>query len=195
MTRTVVRRFGLDLERLVEDLSLTQASFIRCVKPNNVAGPRVLDARQVLAQLRCLGMTDLVRLMRSTYPTRIPYSLVHGRYATRMPELLSKLEPREFWGTLANVFGVRESDMYLGASKLFLRAGCGDLLEELSQMDIEEVRQAPARMESGILLGGAVPPMGCLRRHALSSTDRPDLLLIVPHLLPRTLRIGDADAH
>jgi len=136
---TVAQRFSLDLERLLEDLSLSNAAFIRCVKPNSGAEARSFDSRLVLNQLRCLGTTDLVRLMHSSYPTRIPYSLLHGRYASGMPPMLANLQPREFWETIAHIYDVDKSDMYLGATKLFLRSGRGAFLEELSQMDIEQV--------------------------------------------------------
>ena len=138
--RTVARRFGLELESLLEDLSRTHASFVRCVKPNGVARGGVLEARLVLSQLRCLGMTDLVRLMHSTFPTRIPYALLHGRYAAGMPPLLAELEPRAFCEAVAHICEVKPHEMCLGASRLFLKAGAGAFLEDLASMDIEQAR-------------------------------------------------------
>ena len=41
----------------------------------------------VLAQLRFLGMTDVVSLMHAAYPTRIPYTTLHSKYAKRMPPI------------------------------------------------------------------------------------------------------------
>ena len=126
---TVARRFGADLDRLLDDLASTKASFIRCVKPNDanraVATGGCFNQKLALSQLRCLGMTDLVRLMHATYPTRIPYSILHGRYATGMPPILKDLEPRAFCEAVARLCEVAPSDMYLGSTRLFLRAGKG----------------------------------------------------------------------
>ena len=136
--RTVARRFGAELEGLLEDLSRTHASFIRCVKPNGVAAAGRHEARLVLSQLRCLGMTDLVRLMHSSFPTRIPYALLHGRYAAGMPPLLAELEPRAFCEAVAHICEVQPHEMCLGATRLFLKAGA--FLEDLASMDIGQAR-------------------------------------------------------
>ena len=135
---SVVRRFCSDLDALLLDLSQTYSRFIRCIKPNGLAAPKVFERPSVLAQLRCLGMTDVVKLMHQAYPTRIPYSVLHGRYATGMPPVLAKLMPRDFCEAVALVCEVPPQDMHLGTTRLFLRGGKGDFLEDLAEMDLSE---------------------------------------------------------
>ena len=54
-------------------------------------------------------MTDIVRLMHQAYPTRIPYTGLHGRYAKGMPPVLAKLAPRDFCEAVA--LGVMKGQM------------------------------------------------------------------------------------
>ena len=122
---SVVRRFCADLDSLLLDLSATYSRFLRCIKPNSQAAPKLFERPSVLAQLRCLGMTDVVRLMHQAYPTRIPYSVLHGRYAKGMPQVLAKLPPRDFCEAVALVCEVSPSDLHLGTTRLFLRGGKG----------------------------------------------------------------------
>jgi hypothetical protein len=63
--------------------------------------------------------------MHQAFPTRIPYSLLHGRYAAAMPDVLSKLPPRDFCEAVALVCEVPPNDMHLGTTRLFLRGGKG----------------------------------------------------------------------
>ena len=135
---SVVRRFCTDLDSLLVDLQQTYSRFLRCIKPNNMASPKVFDRASVLAQLRCLGMTDVVRLMHQAFPTRIPYTLLHGRYAKGMPPVLAKLPPRDFCEAVALVCEVSKNDMHLGTTRLFMRGGKGDFLEDLAEMDLAE---------------------------------------------------------
>ena len=135
---SVVKRFCSDLDSLLTDLTQTYSRFLRCIKPNGQAAPKVFERPSVLAQLRCLGMTDVVRLMHQAYPTRIPYKLLHGRYAEGMPPVLAKLPPRDFCEAVALVCEVAPQDMHLGTTRLFLRGGKGDFLEDLAAMDLSE---------------------------------------------------------
>ena len=93
---SVAGRFCAELDSLLAELSLTCTRFVRCIKPNSRAEPKVLEPISVLAQLRCLGMTEVVTMMHKAFPTRIPYASLHGRYAQGMPDVLAKLPPRDF---------------------------------------------------------------------------------------------------
>ena len=46
---SVVRRFCSDLDALLLDLSQTYSRFIRCIKPNGLAAPKVFERPSVLA--------------------------------------------------------------------------------------------------------------------------------------------------
>ena len=47
----------------------------------------------VLNQLRCSGTFDAVQLINSSYPTRIPYTDIYGRYREHMPDFVQACPP------------------------------------------------------------------------------------------------------
>jgi myosin heavy subunit len=76
------------------------------------------------------------------YPTRIPYEVIHGRYAPLMgQEVLDCTgdEPAAFCEAVAQACDVAPRDYALGITKLFLKAGCGGFLEDLASMDVAVV--------------------------------------------------------
>ena len=142
---TVARKFVAEVDALILDLQRTHTSFIRCVKPNSEMAPRALHTPTVLRQLRCLGMLEVVKALHCSYPTRLPYADLHGRYAANMPPILKELRPMDFAEAVAHACGVPAADFYLGATRLFLRGGAGTFLEELRHMDVE--RATPLLIE------------------------------------------------
>ena len=143
---TVARRFTAEVDALIVDLQRTHTSFIRCVKPNSEMAPRSLHTPTVLRQLRCLGMLEVVKALHCSYPTRLPYADLHGRYAANMPPILKELRPMDFAEAVAHACGVPAADFYLGATRLFLRGGAGTFLEELRHMDVRARHfQPPSR--------------------------------------------------
>ena len=93
----------------------------------------------MLTQLRCSGTIDAVQLMAGAYPTRIPYESIYGRYASQMPDFVRKLEPPLFCEALALALEIPSNDMALGRTKIFFKAGKGQVLEELAERDLSEV--------------------------------------------------------
>mmetsp|Transcript_64144 Transcript_64144/g.106620 ORF Transcript_64144/g.106620 Transcript_64144/m.106620 type:complete len:1736 (-) Transcript_64144:276-5483(-) len=135
---SVGKRFVNDLNSLLGELKTCQAYFIRCIKPNMAQKARTFEAKMVLDQLRCSGVVEAVRVMQEAYPTRIPYEAIHGRYAPLMgEEIMNETgdNPAAFCEAIAIACEVSNRDYALGLTKLFLKAGCGGFLEELSSMD------------------------------------------------------------
>ena len=107
----------------------------------------------VLTQLRCSGTIDAVQLMAGAYPTRIPHESIYGRYASQMPEFVRKLEPPLFCEALALALEIPSNSFALGRTKIFFKAGKGQVLEELAERDLSEVipmliEKVPARHDS-----------------------------------------------
>ena len=136
---SVGRRFINDLDTLMTDLGVTHAHFIRCLKPNLKLAPQTVSPTLVLTQLRCSGTLEAVQLISASYPTRIPYEDIYGRYKEHMPDFVQKLEPAFFTEAIALACDVDEADYQLGRSKIFLRPGKGAFLEELKERDLSEV--------------------------------------------------------
>ena len=140
-TQTVATKFCAELDLLIADLGRTSAHFIRCIKPNGQMAAASFDGRLALDQLRALGMIAAVEMMQRTFPTRVRYSELHGRYARSMPPLLRDLPPAEFCEAVALACEVPPADYALGATRLFLRPGAGAFFEELSEMSIDVASQ------------------------------------------------------
>lgn len=139
---SVGKRFVNDLNSLLAELKTSKAHFVRCVKPSAASQPRAFEAPLVLDQLRCAGVVEAVRVMTEAYPTRIPYEVIHGRYAPLMgQEVLDCTgdEPAAFCEAVAQACDVAPRDYALGMTKLFLKAGCGGFLEDLASMDVAVV--------------------------------------------------------
>ena len=137
---SIGRRFIGELATLIHDLASTSSHFVRCIKPNSVLKPSVFEARMVLEQLRCGGVFDAVEVMKSSFPTRIPYIDIYGKYAKLLPaELVGQLPEGPFCEVVALALDVHHSDYALGTTMLFLKAGKGVFLEELLSMDMKLV--------------------------------------------------------
>jgi len=161
---SVGNKFVKDVNSLLTELQSSRVSFIRCVKPNPDQAPKKFVPQMVLDQLRCSGVIEAVRVMLESYPTRIDYEDIHGRYAPLMgDEIMQETgsEPAAFCEAVALACEVSNSDYSLGLSKLFLKAGCGTFLEDLAGMDpkvvapllTEKIAQAKRRKGAGALVG------------------------------------------
>ena len=136
---SVSRKYISQLGQLMAALNSTQAHFLRCIKPNKELKPSTFTPSLVLQQLRCSGTIDAVQLMAGGYPTRIPYTSIHGRYAHAMPEFVQQLPPPLFCESLALGLSIPADAFALGKTMIFFRAGKGAALEELSERSTDEV--------------------------------------------------------
>ena len=136
---SVSRKYISQLGQLMAALNSTQAHFLRCIKPNKELKPSTFTPSLVLQQLRCSGTIDAVQLMAGGYPTRIPYSAIHGRYAHAMPEFVQQLPPPLFCESLALGLSIPADAFALGKTMIFFRAGKGAALEELAEKNTEQV--------------------------------------------------------
>ena len=158
---SVARRFTADLSLLAQEIELTHAHFVQCLKPNASLRPREWSAPMVLSQLRCLGAVEVVRLLAASYPSRIPYHELYQRHAPQLPQLAAltirgcryPLEPRLFAETLVKALGV-SADLHLfGATRLFLRPAAGALFARIGH---EDGADAMTPAIEAALAGGAV---------------------------------------
>ena len=129
--RTVAQRHKEELSSLMSQLHSTHPHFVRCILPNHKKKPKQFSAPLVLDQLRCNGVLEGIRIARTGFPNRLPFSEFRQRY-----EVLCKSMPK---GCLEGQAAARiileklelDSALYrVGLTKVFFRAGVLAELEE-----------------------------------------------------------------
>jgi myosin-6 len=116
-------KFKKALAELMEKLSTTRATFVRCIKPNQKMKPKMYEGAGVLSQLQCAGMVSVLDLMQGGYPSRTQFKDLYDMYKAILPPALAKLDPRTFAKALFKALGMSEEDFQFGVSKVFFRPG------------------------------------------------------------------------
>ncbi|WOL02730.1 Myosin-9 like [Canna indica] len=121
-------RFKLQLQALTETLNCTQPHFIRCVKPNNVLKPAVFENFNVIQQLRCGGVIEVIRISCAGYPTRKTFCEFLLRFDLLAPKVLDgNYDDKIACQKILDKIGLK--GYQVGKTKLFLRAG------QMAQLD------------------------------------------------------------
>lgn len=61
-------------------ISKSRTRYIRCVKPNKIMKPRVLDHCHTVSQLESAGLVTAIVISRESFPNRLSYEQVIDRY-------------------------------------------------------------------------------------------------------------------
>lgn len=78
---TVAQIHRQSLNSLMTTLRNTTPHFVRCIIPNEMKRPGILDAHLVLHQLRCNGVLEGIRICRKGFPNRLVYQEFRQRWA------------------------------------------------------------------------------------------------------------------
>ena len=138
--RTVAQRHKEQLSGLMTQLHSTHPHFVRCILPNHKKRPKTWDASLVLDQLRCNGVLEGIRIARSGFPNRIPFSEFRSRYevlCTRMPRV--PLDGQTAAKIILDQLQLEPSWYRIGLTKVFFRAGVLAELEEQREALIREI--------------------------------------------------------
>ncbi|XP_054822706.1 myosin-17 [Prosopis cineraria] len=115
-------RFKLQLQSLMETLSSTDPHYIRCVKPNNVLKPAILENVNIIQQLRCGGVLEAIRISCAGYPTRRTFYEFLNRFGVLAPEVLDgNYDDKVACQIILDKMGLK--GYQIGKTKVFLRAG------------------------------------------------------------------------
>lgn len=68
----------------MQQLENTTPHFVQCIVPNSNKLPGVFENNLVLRQLRCYGVLEILRVSKSSYPTR----MTHQQFAERWSSFL-----------------------------------------------------------------------------------------------------------
>lgn len=70
---TVSSSYKEQLNNLMTTLRATQPHFVRCIIPNELKQPGVIDSHLVMHQLTCNGVLEGIRICRKGFPNRMMY--------------------------------------------------------------------------------------------------------------------------
>lgn len=127
------------LNRLMTNLRSTQPHFVRCIIPNEMKQPGVMDNGLVLHQLRCNGVLEGIRICRKGFPSRILYAEFKQRYRILNPSAAPEgqfLDSKKATEKLMGSLDMDTSKFRFGHTKIFFKAG---MLGELEDMRDERL--------------------------------------------------------
>ncbi|KAL5131381.1 Myosin-2 [Glycine soja] len=119
----------VQLFMLMHQLESTTPHFIRCIKPNTKQLPGIFDEVLVLQQLRCCEVLEVVRVSRAGYPTRMAHQEFSRRYVFLLSEANVLQDPLSISVAVLQKFNIPSEMYHVGYTKLYLRAGQIDSLE------------------------------------------------------------------
>ncbi|RHY05379.1 hypothetical protein DYB36_001618 [Aphanomyces astaci] len=90
--QTVGVQFKTNLSELMGTIQATNVQYIRCIKPNAAKSPTSFDHAMVIAQLRCAGVIEAIRIARSAYPVRQTHVDFLGTYGMCFPDILGRTQ-------------------------------------------------------------------------------------------------------
>ena len=129
---TVSQRHKQQLKNLLDTLYQTHPHFVRCIIPNEVKKPGIIDAPLVLDQLRCNGVLEGIRIVRMGFPQRIPFAEFKQRYEILATGAIPKgfMDSKVASEKLVNALSIKKEEYRVGLSKIFFKSGVVAALEE-----------------------------------------------------------------
>ncbi|EON65611.1 myosin heavy chain [Coniosporium apollinis CBS 100218] len=144
--RTVAQRHKEQLSTLMAQLHSTHPHFVRCILPNHKKRPKQFSAPLVLDQLRCNGVLEGIRIARTGFPNRLPFSEFRSRYEVichDMPK--GYLEGQVAAKIILEKLNMDRAFYRVGLTKVFFRAG---VLAELEEQRDQLIRDIMCRFQS-----------------------------------------------
>jgi myosin V len=92
-SKTVGQQFKDQLHSLIASVEKTDPHYIRCLKPNDAAKPKMLTRKRLTEQLRYGGVLEAVRVARAGYPVRLTHAAFFQRYRMLLPTTPDKVIP------------------------------------------------------------------------------------------------------
>ena len=81
VSETVWTKFKTQLGNLMANIGSTRSRYIRCIKPNKMKKPKLMQHQSTVEQLRCAGVVAAVTISRSAFPNRLEHEVTLERFA------------------------------------------------------------------------------------------------------------------
>ncbi|KAK0416370.1 hypothetical protein QR680_012444 [Steinernema hermaphroditum] len=145
---SVGSKFRAQLGVLLTKLQNTGTHFVRCIKPNAEMKPGQFEGAPILSQLKCAGMTSVLKLMQKGFPSRTMFADLYSMYKTLLPPHLESLDPRLFSKCLFHALGLNDTDFKFGLTKVFFRPGKFSEFDQLVRQDPENMKNLVDKVKS-----------------------------------------------
>ncbi|XP_031717901.1 myosin heavy chain, fast skeletal muscle-like [Anarrhichthys ocellatus] len=132
--QTVSAVFRENLGKLMTNLRSTHPHFVRCLIPNEIKTPGIMDNHLVIHQLRCNGVLEGIRICRKGFPSRINYADFKQRYKILNTSAFPEgqfIDGKKASEKLLGSIDLDHTQYRFGTTKVFFKAGLLGTLEEL----------------------------------------------------------------
>lgn len=92
---TLGMQFRNQLIGLISNLKVTEPHFIRCIKPNHLKKPNILQGTLALCQLKYAGLFEAIRIRKSGFAYRVSYAVFANTYSIIVPNLLKEKKGKQ----------------------------------------------------------------------------------------------------
>ncbi|XP_076671840.1 myosin heavy chain isoform X36 [Andrena cerasifolii] len=128
---TVSSSYKEQLNNLMTTLKATQPHFVRCIIPNEMKQPGVIDSHLVMHQLTCNGVLEGIRICRKGFPNRMVYPDFKLRYKILCANAIKEpCEPQKATQLILDGINLEPDQYRMGLTKVFFRAGVLGQMEE-----------------------------------------------------------------
>lgn len=139
---TVSKEYRQQLTALMNKLESTEPHFIRCIIPNRLKKPGILDAQLVIHQLDCNGVHEGLRVARKGYPGRLEFPYFIQRYGLLLGdnELKQYKDNKDKCNAIIKKAGlVQKKEYFTGKSKVFFKVGVETKLERMRDAYVDKI--------------------------------------------------------
>ncbi|XP_044003233.1 myosin heavy chain, muscle isoform X1 [Aphidius gifuensis] len=138
---TVSSAYKDQLNNLMTTLKATQPHFVRCIIPNEMKQPGVIDSHLVMHQLTCNGVLEGIRICRKGFPNRMNYPDFKLRYKIIAPAACDAIgaDPNKCAAAILEASGLDADQYRLGHTKVFFRAGVLGQMEEFRDERLSKI--------------------------------------------------------
>ncbi|EPS70842.1 hypothetical protein M569_03917, partial [Genlisea aurea] len=132
--QSLVSKLQVQLLKLFQHLDCRKPHFIYCIRPNNKGIPGSFGQNLVLSQLRSCSILEVLRVSKFGYPSKVTLQDFARRYELLLPEnVVADQDPLSMSIAILQNIGIRPEMYEVGYTKLYLRAGQINVLEDARQ--------------------------------------------------------------
>ncbi|KAK7113251.1 hypothetical protein V1264_012571 [Littorina saxatilis] len=138
---TVSNMHRESLNKLMKNLYSTHPHFVRCIIPNELKEPGLIDSHLVLHQLQCNGVLEGIRICRKGFPNRIIYSEFKQRYSILAPNAIPQgfVDGKQVTDKILTALQLDTAEYRLGTTKVFFKAGVLGMLEDMRDERLSKI--------------------------------------------------------